>query len=48
MFGMTMNRDLGLLFASRALRSFAQGYMAVIIPMYIAIPGQGVLAAEDG
>ena len=38
-----MNRDLGLLFASRALRSFAQGYMAVIIPMYIAILGYGAV-----
>jgi MFS family permease len=31
-----LNRDLALLFGGRGLRSIAQGYLAVIVPLYMA------------
>ncbi len=31
-----LNRDLTLLFGGRALRSLAQGYLAIIVPIYLA------------
>ncbi len=31
-----MNRDLGLLLAGRALRSLAQNYLAILVPIYVA------------
>jgi MFS family permease len=38
-----MNRDLFWLFVARALRSLTQGYMAVIIPLYLAVLGYGAV-----
>ncbi|HUX86666.1 MAG TPA: MFS transporter, partial [Chloroflexota bacterium] len=34
-----LNRDLFLLFAARGLRSLTQGYLAVIVPLYLALLG---------
>lgn len=31
-----LNRDLALLFTGRGLRSLAQGYLAIIVPLYLA------------
>ena len=31
-----LNRDLALLFAGRGLRSLGQGYLAIIVPLYLA------------
>ncbi|HVB71968.1 MAG TPA: MFS transporter [Ktedonobacteraceae bacterium] len=31
-----LNRDLALLFAGRGLRSLAQGYLTIIVPLYLA------------
>lgn len=31
-----LNRDLSLLFAGRGLRSLGQGYLAIIVPLYLA------------
>jgi MFS family permease len=38
-----MNRDLNLLFASRALRSLSQGYMAVVLPLYVVALGYSAI-----
>jgi MFS family permease len=34
-----LNRDLALLFAGRGLRSLTQGYLSVIVPLYLALLG---------
>lgn len=34
-----LNRDLSLLFLARGLRSLSQGYLAIIVPLYLAVLG---------
>ncbi len=41
-----ISRDLICLFAARALRSLAQGYLVIIVPIYLA--GMGVSASRMG
>jgi len=36
LFPAWMNRDLGLLLTGRALRSLVQGYLAILVPIYVA------------
>jgi len=38
-----LNRDLTLLFAARGLRSLSQGYLAVIVPLYLALLGYSAI-----
>lgn len=38
-----LNRDLTLLFAARGLRSLSQGYLAVIVPLYLAVLGYNAI-----
>ncbi len=34
-----LNRDLTLLFAGRGLRSLTQGYLSIVVPLYLAVLG---------
>ena len=38
-----LNRDLTLLFTARGLRSLTQGYLAVIVPLYLALLGYNAI-----
>jgi MFS family permease len=39
-----LNRDLGWLFVLRILRSIPQGYLGIILPLYLALLGYSALA----
>lgn len=39
-----LNRDLGWLFVLRVLRSIAQGYLGIIVPLYMAMLGYNAVA----
>ncbi|HKN01930.1 MAG TPA: MFS transporter [Candidatus Binataceae bacterium] len=39
-----LNQDLGWLFVLRALRSISQGYLGIILPLYLAILGYNAVA----
>jgi hypothetical protein len=39
-----LNRDLGWLFVLRILRSISQGYLGIILPLYLVLLGYNAVA----